>query len=59
MYRIVCLTWDEDRKSFQAMGTDYDPMTKDEAWNIVRELTDDAIENSSQDRWTIELDRPN
>lgn len=33
--------------------TDYDLMTKDEAWEIVRELNEASIDSDQPDRWTI------
>jgi hypothetical protein len=31
--------------------TDYEPMDQEQSWKIVIELTNDAIESSSEDRW--------
>lgn len=52
MYRIIHLSYQGDG-IYQSSPTDYDPMTIDEAWELVTELTKDAIESSSTDRWTI------
>lgn len=57
MYRIIHLTKNET--GYETQATDYDPMTKDEAWSLVTELTNDAIDSESEDRWTIELIRSN
>ena len=59
MYRIIHLSWDEERKNYQAEATDYEPMSGDDVWVIVQELTEDAIESNSLDRWSVEADQPN
>ena len=52
MFVIIHLSLTENG-NYQSLPTDYDPLTKNEAWEIVTELTNDAISESLPDRWTI------
>ncbi len=52
MFVIIHLARLEDG-NYQSSPTDYDPMMRDEACQIVTELTNDAIDSESSDRWTI------
>jgi len=59
MFQIRHLMWSLDRASYEWNETDYPPMTKDEAWETVTELTNDAIDQGEPDRWTIMPISPN
>jgi hypothetical protein len=39
--------------SYLLTPTDYPFMSQEEGWNIVTELTNDAIESELPDRWTL------
>lgn len=53
MYKIYHLTKIKGTNMLQETVTDYDPMELEQAFSVVRELTIDAIENDSDDRWIV------